>query len=341
MGYALAVLVMLGIAWAVLKWLWDLIKVIASSAWIFTKGAVKVIWLPLLILLAILVIWSIIDSFIEKRVNEKSDICKKLKDLYEEAKKIQEPSNIDLTAQPLSVSAEEEPEEVFFIGQHTEIQRQLNLVKISHEQCNEIKKKYYSILEEYQKKMKTSSDNIPFEKYFVTRYTKNISNTVNNIPSTFSANVAFSWYGGETKNVRYSFDEIVRYNNRYDELVENRENRRRYQQEMEEKRIQQEEQKKKEEAERQARKVREEEQRKEAIKRERSKLNASLRYDVLKRDNFRCVICGRSAADGVTLHVDHIKPISKGGKTELNNLRTLCDYCNLGKSDKYDPDGMN
>lgn len=74
---------------------------------------------------------------------------------------------------------------------------------------------------------------------------------------------------------------------------------------------------------------------------ERSKMSDSLRYDVLKRDGFKCRICGVSASDGVKLHVDHIKPISKGGKTELNNLRTLCSACNLGKSDKYDPYGSN
>ena len=102
-----------------------------------------------------------------------------------------------------------------------------------------------------------------------------------------------------------------------------------------------EEQRRKEKAEREAVKKREEERKKEAIKRERAKMSASLRYDVMKRDNFRCTICGRSADDGVTLHVDHIKPVSKGGKTEMSNLRTLCDYCNLGKSDKYDPSGMN
>lgn len=66
-------------------------------------------------------------------------------------------------------------------------------------------------------------------------------------------------------------------------------------------------------------------------KAERSKMNQSLRYDVLKRDHFRCVICGRSADDGVILHVDHIIPVSKGGKTEIGNLRTLCEDCNLGK----------
>ena len=69
---------------------------------------------------------------------------------------------------------------------------------------------------------------------------------------------------------------------------------------------------------------------------ERAKMNASLRYKVLQRDGFRCKICGASERDGVKLHVDHIVPVSKGGKTEMNNLRTLCDRCNLGKGAFYD-----
>ena len=67
---------------------------------------------------------------------------------------------------------------------------------------------------------------------------------------------------------------------------------------------------------------------------ERSLMTDSLRYDILKRDNFRCQICGASASDGVKLHVDHIIPVSKGGKTEPSNLQTLCERCNLGKSNK-------
>lgn len=74
---------------------------------------------------------------------------------------------------------------------------------------------------------------------------------------------------------------------------------------------------------------------------ERSKMTNSLRYDVMRRDGFRCVLCGAKASDGITLHVDHIYPVSKGGKTELNNLRTLCDRCNFGKRDKYDYNGLN
>ncbi len=74
---------------------------------------------------------------------------------------------------------------------------------------------------------------------------------------------------------------------------------------------------------------------------QRSLMTDSLRYDIMKRDNFRCVLCGRTAREGVKLHVDHILPVAKGGLTVPDNLRTLCDQCNLGKSDKYDFNGAN
>ncbi len=68
---------------------------------------------------------------------------------------------------------------------------------------------------------------------------------------------------------------------------------------------------------------------------ERSKMSESLRYDILKRDGFRCQICGASQKDGVKLQVDHIIPVSKGGKTIKSNLQTLCSRCNIGKSNKF------
>lgn len=70
-------------------------------------------------------------------------------------------------------------------------------------------------------------------------------------------------------------------------------------------------------------------------KMERLKMTDSLRYDILRRDNYRCQICGITAKEGAKLHVDHIRPIAKGGKTEIENLQTLCERCNLGKSDKF------
>lgn len=62
-------------------------------------------------------------------------------------------------------------------------------------------------------------------------------------------------------------------------------------------------------------------------------IKLGLRYTVLVRDRFRCVLCGASPATSLDcrLHVDHITPFSRGGKTEIMNLRTLCSSCNLGK----------
>lgn len=69
-------------------------------------------------------------------------------------------------------------------------------------------------------------------------------------------------------------------------------------------------------------------------KNERAKVTPSLRYDVMRRDGFRCCLCGRTASDGIELEVDHIVPISKGGSTIGSNLQTLCRDCNRGKSAK-------
>lgn len=80
------------------------------------------------------------------------------------------------------------------------------------------------------------------------------------------------------------------------------------------------------------------EKKKETVQYQRSLMTPKLRFDVMRRDGFRCKYCGRSEADGVKLHIDHIKPVSKGGKTEMSNLQTLCDECNLGKSDFYEFD---
>src|SRR5690606_8515789 len=65
----------------------------------------------------------------------------------------------------------------------------------------------------------------------------------------------------------------------------------------------------------------------------RQPMSPKLRFKILQRDNFTCKYCGRSANDGVVLHVDHIQPVSKGGTDEESNLITACQECNLGKSD--------
>lgn len=52
---------------------------------------------------------------------------------------------------------------------------------------------------------------------------------------------------------------------------------------------------------------------------------------ILKRDGYKCVICGRGKKEGVELHVDHIKPKYLGGKSTIENGQTLCAQHNFIK----------
>jgi len=63
-----------------------------------------------------------------------------------------------------------------------------------------------------------------------------------------------------------------------------------------------------------------------------------LRYLALRRDRFRCVLCGASPATQLSceLQIDHVVPYSRGGPTVLENLRTLCAPCNLGKGSRLE-----
>ncbi len=64
----------------------------------------------------------------------------------------------------------------------------------------------------------------------------------------------------------------------------------------------------------------------------RKAISKTLRFEVFKRDSFKCQYCGAEAPN-VLLHIDHIKPVAKGGTNELTNLITSCMPCNLGKRD--------
>lgn len=68
--------------------------------------------------------------------------------------------------------------------------------------------------------------------------------------------------------------------------------------------------------------------------RNRIGLSKRLRFEILQRDAFKCVYCGKGEKDGVKLHVDHITPVDAGGTDEIKNLVTSCQDCNLGKSNK-------
>ncbi len=58
-----------------------------------------------------------------------------------------------------------------------------------------------------------------------------------------------------------------------------------------------------------------------------------IREAVLKRDNFTCQYCGRKG-EGVELEIDHIIPMTRGGKTDIRNLITACKECNRAKHNK-------
>lgn len=63
-----------------------------------------------------------------------------------------------------------------------------------------------------------------------------------------------------------------------------------------------------------------------------------LRMAVLKRDGFRCRICGRNADDSIDirLHVHHVRPLEWGGLTVMENLITLCHTCHEGLDPHYE-----
>lgn len=339
----LELLLILALIVFVIQFIGSLFKFI----WNIIVAVVKSTYIPVLAFLALAIIFHLINVLIERFANrseQKSSAYEGIKKLYIASKNIPRVSDIDLTANYISLAPYESPEDSIFVNHHEQIQSNLDIIRASAIQSEEIKREISNILQECASR----SSQIPFEKYLVNRYARKIKFTLFSIPASFCVSARFYRDGQNEEKQKFSWNEVCEYNGRYEEMAVNLKKKKdNYLASEEEKKHreeaqkqQEEERKRQEERQRQA-KMREEARQKEEIKRERSKLSASLRYDVLKRDNFRCTICGRSAADGVTLHVDHIKPVSKGGKTEMSNLRTLCDYCNLGKSDKYDPNGMN
>lgn len=56
-------------------------------------------------------------------------------------------------------------------------------------------------------------------------------------------------------------------------------------------------------------------------------ISDSLRWRVWERDNFTCKKCGARRL----LSIDHIVPERDGGRTDFDNLQTLCRRCNSKK----------
>ena len=54
-----------------------------------------------------------------------------------------------------------------------------------------------------------------------------------------------------------------------------------------------------------------------------------IRAQVLRRDQYRCVDCGRVGLDN---EVDHINPLHTGGTDDMGNLAVRCSSCHAIKS---------
>jgi len=63
----------------------------------------------------------------------------------------------------------------------------------------------------------------------------------------------------------------------------------------------------------------------------RKPLSKRARFEVFKRDGFKCQYCGNHPP-AVVLEVDHIVPVALGGKDAIDNLLTACFDCNRGKA---------
>lgn len=60
------------------------------------------------------------------------------------------------------------------------------------------------------------------------------------------------------------------------------------------------------------------------------KNRVALIFKIAARDGAQCAHCGEED----NLSIDHIRPISKGGSDDLDNLQILCRSCNSRKGDR-------
>ena len=64
---------------------------------------------------------------------------------------------------------------------------------------------------------------------------------------------------------------------------------------------------------------------------DKNKFSANEWDVVRKRNNYKCVICGKIEPE-IKLTVDHIIPVSRGGKNNIENIQPLCRRCNSIKN---------
>ena len=63
---------------------------------------------------------------------------------------------------------------------------------------------------------------------------------------------------------------------------------------------------------------------------DRKAVKKSVRFATFERDDYKCRYCGKQPP-AVTLVIDHIVPVSRGGTNNIDNLAVSCEDCNNGK----------
>jgi 5-methylcytosine-specific restriction endonuclease McrA len=62
--------------------------------------------------------------------------------------------------------------------------------------------------------------------------------------------------------------------------------------------------------------------------------------EIISLQSYQCGVCKISIRKRQDRHLDHIVPLSKGGRNDRSNLQFLCVSCNLSKGDKDPEDFM-
>jgi 5-methylcytosine-specific restriction endonuclease McrA len=57
----------------------------------------------------------------------------------------------------------------------------------------------------------------------------------------------------------------------------------------------------------------------------------NIKEAIFRRDNYKCIVCGRGREEGVEIHADHKIPLDKGGTNTVDNGQTLCSEHNFLK----------
>ena len=76
-----------------------------------------------------------------------------------------------------------------------------------------------------------------------------------------------------------------------------------------------------------------------AMRRAAGAIDAAVVSFLMNAQRGKCAVCKASIAEG-PYHLDHIKPLARGGTNQRTNLQLLCPPCNLSKSAKDPIDFM-